>query len=337
MTYFDVFKNFPYSYLYQIKPGDSLSKIIYSLYGEYSSPQLPHIDQSNLGQMIRTIMHNNPHINDPNLIIPGDLIDVSPYKKPDFERLTMSNMTSVKEIISPVSQGDIDIIMSSPDFFSNILDKVNTSRAISYGGYSALAGIDGAFAAAENGLRLVANNLETIDLNRGGSLSDQISKWKKSNQTRMNFNNMARSIKNSVLKDVHGPSAQVSRSTKVITLPSNIRPHHITKYIENSCKVAKYAKWGKLGFQWGVPIVIGAIEVYQDGGNKYRATTKAASSVLGGVLSSHAASILVCGVILGLTTGGTGMLACSFIAGGIGGAGGSILSGKIGEELYDAL
>lgn len=65
-------------YYYFVQTGDSLFRIIKQIYGS-------SISQAKLLELSTVVLQNNPQIKDPNLLYAGQCLDLTPYRKPDFE------------------------------------------------------------------------------------------------------------------------------------------------------------------------------------------------------------------------------------------------------------
>jgi hypothetical protein len=147
--------------------------------------------------------------------------------------------------------------------------------------------------------------------------------------------NAARSVRSRAVRAIRrGPISRPSAFTIRIS-PTIVSSRALVAQMDLMQKIVRGTKWVARGSMF-VTVALSACKVAaaKPGERARTAAREAGSLVLGGATAAVAA-YGVCNLILGLPTVGTSMLWCGLLVGGVAGAAGVSLGGKLGEKAYD--
>jgi hypothetical protein len=325
--------------LYIVKPGDSLSKIILDLYGKECKMDGSHLGRENLDPVIEAFLHNNPEIKDRNLIYPGQLLDATPVKKQVWDQIQPQYRTEIRRSIEKIPIREREKISEHSELLRDLGPYFE--KGVSYGSAFSLNASGSLVGGVEGVLKEIVFELNQLDLNRGGSFGDQFVRQKIHNTLKQKIYNLPTILKNRIMrqKDPNKFLTYLMDPKKVkstLTIPS-FTPKRVGQFIDRAGRMLKHIKpIGNFG-GFGIPIVMGVVDVINEKDNKVKAIVRESSGVALGVGGGILATYAICTMVFSVPTIGTSAIACGVIVGGIGGTVGAEVGEWGGNWLYELL
>jgi hypothetical protein len=116
-----------------------------------------------------------------------------------------------------------------------------------------------------------------------------------------------------------------------LTIPS-FTPKRVGQFID---RAGRMLKWVKPMRKFGVPIVMGVIDVVNEKGNKVKAVVRESMGAAVGIGGGWVASYAICTFVFSVPTIGTSAIACGVAVGGIAGTVESEIGEGWGNGLYE--
>ncbi|MCB9059960.1 MAG: LysM peptidoglycan-binding domain-containing protein [Halobacteriovoraceae bacterium] len=319
--------------IYEVQPGDTLSQIIADHFSYDDLPHSPHLNWSEINYLIDIVLHNNPHIKDPNRIQPWQMIDLATYKKKHSEIYTNAHHALMKNIFRHIpigmshimnrNQGGIDLLalvisgsVSATDGVAKVYIKAMERFAdfVNQGGYT--------FKGSSN--NLVAMLQDVWDK---GPIKKEIN-----------------AMNDLLIAQIKGLNYKgyINPLKKHLVFPNTFAPRKAVRYAENAVKHLGKARTVAFGTSYVIEPALGVFRVYKaKDGEKVKVAFEQTGGVVIGALASNVAAWGVCTVTFSLPSGLTSAFFCvgvvSFFAGAAGSYGGSEVGGKIYEKLEGVL
>ena len=294
-----------YKHLYKVMPGDSISKVLYRLYGK-----------ENYKKMLEAVVYNNPQIaRNPDYIRIGQILDVSPYKHSPMDRIGFGEYLNVERAFGQLGDKGEKILTQAPDIGNQVevVDGVlKFSKSFSQNAVSST------FKHVDDQLMNVKRLMEQATSFDGGAsrLRQNVKQFFKQPEVRSKFQDMPRALRAKIINDRDLLFSGQKLTQKLVKVPNNVRPSQVPQYLARTSKISKYAKVGKYGFGLALSVGLGAWEIYDaPEERKVKVAYREAGGIAGGAVFGGAVTSLVCVITLGLTTG-PGALACIIAVGG---------------------
>jgi hypothetical protein len=312
-----------YKHLYKVMPGDSISKVLYRLYGK-----------ENYKKMLEVVVYNNPQIaRNPDYIRIGQILDVSPYKHPAMNRIGFGEYLNVERAFGQLGDKGEKILTQAPDIGNQVevVDGVlKFSKSFSQNAVSST------FKHVNDQLMNVKRLMEQATSFDGGAsrLRQNVKQFFKQPEVRSKFQDMPRALRAKIINDRDLLFSGQKLTQKLVKVPNNVRPSQVPQYLARTSKISKYAKVGKYGFGLALSVGLGAWEIIEAPiERKTKVLFREVGGISVGAAIGSSASTVVCVWVLGITTG-PGALTCPIIVGGLGSYLGSEFARGVIDDEY---
>lgn len=281
---------------------------------------------------------------------PGQMVIITPANPSactQWESVMMEAAAKVDEELAKMSERERRNLARHYSFLSDAADHSGTLYGF----------VNGHFAEKRKRVEQILKSIDELYVstyNRNGSLkgSDFFT------QRRALFMQLDHTINGMMEQRAFGYDVSHSRLRTQLGLSSKAAVHQwkmqggatsVREFANNYSRIAKTAKaFSRLGYvAIALDVGSGAAKIKaactaKPGSEecekiKFTETGRVAGSVAGGAASGALAAWATCSLVFGLPSGGTSLLWCSIVAGGVGGYGGSKAAGKYGESFGEEL
>ncbi|MCB9063460.1 MAG: LysM peptidoglycan-binding domain-containing protein [Halobacteriovoraceae bacterium] len=315
--------------IYEVQPGDTLSQIITDHFSYDDLPHSPNLNWSEINYLIDIVLHNNPHIKDPNRIQPWQMIDLATYKKKHSEIYTSAHHALMKSIFRHIpigmshiisrNQGSLDLfglfvsgsVAASDSVIGQYLKAVKRfTDFVNNGGYK--------FKGSSNNLAAMLQ-----DVWDKGPIKKEIS-----------------AMNDLIIAQIKGLNYKgyINPLKKHLVFPNTFSPKKAILYTENAVKHLGKAKAASIGTGFMIESIIGLYKVSHAENNRVKVAFEQAGGILFGAAAAKFAAYGVCTYSLRLYTASTSSFVCefgvSFIAGALGSYTGGLLGGGTSDLIY---
>ncbi|MCB9061874.1 MAG: LysM peptidoglycan-binding domain-containing protein [Halobacteriovoraceae bacterium] len=313
--------------IYEVQPGDTLSQIITDHFSYDDLPHSPHLNWSEINYLIDIVLHNNPHIKDPNRIQPWQMIDLATYKKKHSEIYTSAHHALMKSIFRHIPIG-----------MSHIMNR-------NQGGIDWLAlFISGSVSATDGVAKVYIKAMERFAhfVNQGGytfkGSSNNLAAMLQDVWDKGPIKKEINAMNDLLIAQIKGLNYKgyINPLKKHLVFPNTFAPRKAVRYAENAVKHLGKARKVAFGTSYVVEPVLGAFRVYRaKDDEKVKVAFEQTGGVVVGALAASSISYGVCSLVLFLPSGGSSMFACTFVVSFAAGATGSYVGSEITGGIYD--